>query len=125
MDPTAALRTLEELCPGCPPRPVANALALVMRDRGLQMQPARAFLAGLPPGEAAALQEEVRAAKAEYSARLRAYCCRRDATGCVVGVERQRSQEHKTGVPVAAAGKEGGKGKRKRASKPSTFMMCI
>ncbi len=134
-DPTAALRSLEELCPGCPPRPAANALAFVMRDRGLQMQPARAFLAGLPPGEAAALEEDVRAAKAEYSARLRAYCGRKGAGGVVGSSQSQDQQQQQQQqeqqvlamtTAVRGGGGGGGGGKTKKRAQPSSpIMLCI
>jgi hypothetical protein len=69
--------SLEALCPGCPPRPAANVLALLMRRHAVNLMAARALLAGLSREEAVALEAEVRAAKAEYAARLRAYCGRR------------------------------------------------
>lgn len=79
VDSPAADRSLEALCPGCPPRPAANALALLMRRHGLNIAAARAMLAGMPPGQAAAVTEEVRAANARYIAELRAYCGRKSS----------------------------------------------
>lgn len=109
-DPTAGLYTLEELCPGAPRRPPRSALSLFMHRHGLQLRQARRMLGEMPAWEREALEEEVRKAKAEYPARVRAYC--RGVGGGAVALAAAAPAGAAASAASAASGAVAGKGGR-------------